>query len=186
MRLTVLQVLAVLGLFEFAVSRRVTILEKVEHSDIDKRGNAGKRDGRRLPINIDNALDLDSELAKRDAKRLALDAKNLKNVIDLAGEDFSKRDLTRPQYVMEIIGGKNEDRVNLDSRITLLHDISLFSEYGRDVDDFATQLEDSNQELLVIAPSNEAITKLAFDETMAVSQGHRGLGEFECGCPGHR
>lgn len=156
MRLNILSTLLLLGAIDKVVARRVLNLDSLDVSDSDSKNE--KREPKRLPLDIEGIMaGHDEAMDKRDARRIGL------NVDGLSDSELRlrKRDLRRPQFVLDITQGKVEERVNLDSRLAILQDISLFSEYGRDVTEVVPQWEDRSQELIVIAPTNDAISKLS-------------------------
>ncbi|GCF01536.1 hypothetical protein ZYGM_001669, partial [Zygosaccharomyces mellis] len=55
---------------------------------------------------------------------------------------------------------ENFRSMNLDSIFTLLNDVDLFYSYIREDVPFVNQLTDANEDVVIIAPTNEAITKL--------------------------
>ncbi|CDO94828.1 unnamed protein product [Kluyveromyces dobzhanskii CBS 2104] len=175
MRLNFASALLLLGAIDNVAARRVLHLDSLDLSESNNEKRDGlhvsggmgpvvnipkvdKREPKRLPLDIEKiAAGVNDALDKRDARRVGLNVESLAD----SEVDVKKREMRRPQYVLDISQGKIDDRVNLDSRMAVLQDVSLFSEYARDVTDVISQWEDTTQELLVIAPTNDAISKLS-------------------------
>lgn len=140
MKIGLFYFIALLSWFQFVSARRVTNLKLVEDPETGnvKRKLIDKRSPKRLPL---------------DLNKIVEDSKS-------SHDPFRKRSISRPQYVVDILGGKHDDRVCIDSRLSVLQDISLFSEYGREVKEAVDQFEDPDEELVVIAPTNRAIMAL--------------------------
>lgn len=161
MKISILSTLLLLGTFDKVISRRVVDLGSLDLSEGEEVNE--KREPKRLPLDIEGIVhDYDKNLKKREPKRVGLSFEKVGNDdAEVFDKSKVKRDMKRPQFVIDISDGKTEDRVNLDSRLTVLQDISIFSSYGRNVLDVESQWEDGSQELIVIAPTNAAISSLS-------------------------
>lgn len=116
------------------------------------------RDAKRLPIDIDKIIGENTKLFKRDPKRLPLDI----NAIIEQEESLLKRDRSQKQKDFQAAGGNlHISPVSLDSKITALKEATVFFSYARDDVELSGRLGDENQDLIVIAPTNEAISRLS-------------------------
>ena len=112
----------------------------------------GKREAKKLPSDIENIVE---SLEKREAKKLPFD-------LDEILEGLEKRQMPQQEF-----GSTNEDgtestkMVYLDSRIPLLNEISIFSSYSRNDLTLSSNFEDPKQNVIVFAPSNDAIEALS-------------------------
>lgn len=115
------------------------------------------RDAKRLPLEIDRIMEENSRLFKRDPKRLPLDI----NAIIAEEQRIAKRDQMRSQKDFKA-GSKNlhVSPVSLDSKLTSMKETAVFFGYLRDDVQLSAQLCDENEDLIIIAPSNDAISKL--------------------------
>ncbi|QLL30830.1 hypothetical protein HG536_0A06450 [Torulaspora globosa] len=116
------------------------------------------RDAKRLPLDIDKVMEENSRLFKRDPKRLPLDI----NAIIEEEERIAKRDQMRSQKDFSA-GSKNLHiaPVSLDSKLTSMKETAVFFSYIRDDVQLSAKLCDENEDLIIIAPSNDAISKLS-------------------------
>lgn len=112
----------------------------------------GKREAKKLPSDIENIIE---SLEKKEAKKLPFD-------LDEILEGLEKRQVPQQEF-----GSTNEDgtestkMVYLDSRIPLLNEISIFSSYSRNDLTLSSNFEDPKQNVIVFAPSNDAIEALS-------------------------
>ncbi|QLQ81566.1 hypothetical protein HG537_0F03270 [Torulaspora globosa] len=116
------------------------------------------RDAKRLPLDIDKLMEENSRLFKRDPKRLPLDI----NAIIEEEERIVKRDQMRSQKEFSA-GSKNLhiSPVSLDSKLTSMKETTVFFSYVREDVGLSTRLSDENEDLIILAPSNDAISKLS-------------------------
>lgn len=115
------------------------------------------RDGKRLPFDLDRVIDEDSKLLKRDPKRLPLDVDRIIN----EENRIVKRGKVSNQQDFKVNKGEYEMRpVSLDSKLTSLKETLIFFGYARNDIELAAKLSDETQDIIIIAPTNDAISAL--------------------------
>lgn len=95
----------------------------------------GKRDAKRLPLDIDKIIADEGNLLKRGVKG--------QQNFEMHNEDYKMT------------------TISLDSKLTSIQELEIFYEYARNDIELSEKLSDDNEDLIIIAPTNEAISKLS-------------------------
>lgn len=115
------------------------------------------RDAKRLPLDIERIIDENNQLFKRDPKRLPLDINEI-----IENEKHEKRDGLKNQHDFKAFSDHlHITPVSLDSKLTSMKETAVFFSYARDDLELSAKLIDENEDLIIIAPSNDAIAKLS-------------------------
>lgn len=116
---------------------------------VDQEETLRKRDAQGFQVDLDDILSTGSSLAKRDPKRLPLDIEEL-----LENEEaLAKRG--QKTFANDVL------TLSLDSKLPNLNEVSIFYEYVRNDIIISKKLSDENEDLIIISPSNEAISGLS-------------------------
>lgn len=115
-----------------------------------------RRDPKRLPLDLDRIIEEESRLVKRDPKRLPLDIQELLN----EDSGLRKRGESNQQDFKVNKGDYEMQPVSLDSKLTSLKETLLFFGYARNDMKLAAKLADENQDIIIVAPNNDAIRAL--------------------------
>lgn len=103
----------------------------------------GKRDAKRIPLDIDKILADEGKILKRGT--------NEHNILEK--EEQHNFEMNNEDYIMSTI--------SLDSKLPSIQEVEIFYEYARNDVQLSEKLSDDNEDLIIIAPTNEAISKLS-------------------------